>query len=426
MPTNDPEIYSMNASLTRPIPVDCTTPGARTSLRLLHVITSMDSKQGGPPEGIRQMSQPLSNDGHLIDVVCLDRENRTRTDDSCLKIHAVGPALGKYHYSPTFVPWLRENVGRFDCVIAHDIWQYPCLATWRTLRHSAIPYFVFTHGMLDPWFQRTYPLKHLKKVLYWRAAGHKVLRDAQGVVFTTEEERLLAGQSFRPYQCNGMTVGFGTTGAKGNASDLRRTFLDAFPALATKKIILYLGRVNSKKGVDLLIEAFSRTAAKDTGYQLVIAGPCDAAWRASLERLAAGLGVAKNVTWTGLLADEQKWGAFYASDVFCLPSHQENFALAVAEALSCGLPVLISNKVNIWREIDSARAGFVGNDDVAGTSQALESWLSVSDDQRAMMRRRASECFERSFKIDAVARIFVQALREHGVVSRSTPVRTSL
>eukprot|EP01038_Epipyxis_sp_PR26KG_P002792 gene2792-3964_t len=76
-----------------------------------------------------------------------------------------------------------------------------------------------------------------------------------------------------------------------------------------------------------------------------------------------------------MLRGEQKWGAFYSSEAYLLPSHQENFGIAVAEALGCGLPVLISDKVNIWREIDQARAGMVETDTVDGTERSLRHWL---------------------------------------------------
>ncbi len=171
-----------------------------------------------------------------------------------------------------------------------------------------------------------------------------------------------------------------------------------------KKLFLYLGRVNPKKGLDILIEAFARTAANDERFQLVVAGPDNAEWKAILEHQATGLGIANKITWTGLLTNEQKWGAFYASDVFCLPSHQENFALGVAEALACGLPVLISDKVNIWREIDSDCAGFVGNDDVAGTVQSLERWMCSPLMSGTPCDERAERCFDRNFKIETAAR----------------------
>jgi glycosyltransferase involved in cell wall biosynthesis len=409
----------MSARSTRPIVTECGLTHSAPSFRLLHAITSMDSVHGGPPEGIRQMSQSLIKQGHSIEVVCLDRAGRAPKIDSELKIHALGPAAGKYRYSRSLIPWLRANAVRYDCVIAHDIWQYPCLATWLALRDGATPYFVFTHGMLDPWFRRTYPLKHVKKAVYWRAAGHKILRDARAVFFTSEEERLLAGQSFRPYRCRGVTVGFGTTGAPGNAAHLRQAFLEAFPKLTGKKLLLYLGRIDPKKGLDLLIEAFARTVAKDHRFHLVIAGPANAEWKAALERHASRLSITTRMTWTGVLTNEQKWGAFHASDLFCLPSHQENFALVVAEALACGLPVLISSKVNIWREIVADGAGFVGTDDVTGTICGLKRWLLLTTDQQNDMRERARHCFDRHFKIDTAARKLVEAVRDQGVIVRS-------
>ncbi len=280
------------------------------SYRLLNVITSMDPVHGGPPEGIRQLGKALVAQGHSIEVVCLDRPGGYRVDEFGLKIHALGPAVGKYRYSRSLIPWLRANVRRFDCVIAHDIWQYPCRATWQALRHTETPYFVFTHGMLDPWFRQTFPLKHVKKAVYWRAAGHQVLRDARAVFFTSEQERLLAGRSFRPYRCRGVTVGFGSTGTARSADLARSSFLDAFPELKGRQLLLYLGRLNPKKGLDILIEAFARTAAADHGTQLVIAGPDNAEWRLLLERQGADLGIANQTTWTGLLTDEQKWGCF--------------------------------------------------------------------------------------------------------------------
>ena len=134
-----------------------------------------------------------------------------------------------------------------------------------------------------------------------------------------------------------------------------------------------------RKGSTFLSKRLRERSRKDNGHQLVIAGPDNPDVESAFWSVRhPAWGSQPTMTWTGLLTDEQKWGAFYAADAFCLPSHQENFALGVTEALACGLPVLISNKVNIWREIDSAGAGFVGNDDVSGTTQCLERWLSLS------------------------------------------------
>ena len=104
-----------------------------------------------------------------------------------------------------------------------------------------------------------------------------------------------------------------------------------------------------------------------------------------------------------MLSGALKWGALRAAEVFVLPSHQENFGIAVAEALSVGLPALISNKVNIWRELESDRAGMVADDTLGGTCELLQNYLEMSRQKRGVMRERARGCFEQRFEISKAA-----------------------
>jgi glycosyltransferase involved in cell wall biosynthesis len=113
-----------------------------------------------------------------------------------------------------------------------------------------------------------------------------------------------------------------------------------------------------------------------------------------------------------MLQGDLKWGAFYASEVFCLSSHQENFGIVVAEALACGKPVLISNKVNIWREIEADNAGFVDTDTVDGTVRNLERWLALSTSEYAAMSARAVATFNARFHIDRAAQRLLEIIRE--------------
>jgi glycosyltransferase involved in cell wall biosynthesis len=104
-----------------------------------------------------------------------------------------------------------------------------------------------------------------------------------------------------------------------------------------------------------------------------------------------------------MLSGKMKWGALRAADVFVLPSHQENFGIAVAEALAVGLPTLISDKVNIWREVDADGAGIVGKDTLDGTCRMLLSYLAMSEENKRAMRRCARSCFEQRFEIKKAA-----------------------
>ena len=383
-------------------------------LRILHSIRSVNPAGGGPIEAVKQLAAVNRRAGHEIDVVTLDRPDDLWVKEFPLPCHAMGPAKGSYGFSSRLSVWLRGRRREYDAVVVDGLWQYNAFGVWRALHGTDTPYFVFTHGMLDPWFKRTYPLKHLKKWLYWPWGDYRVLRDARAVFFTCEEERLLARKSFWLYRCHERIVTLGTAGPSGDPAQQRQAFQEKFPETIGKACLLFLGRVHVKKGTDLLLEAFARFRVErnqsDGRDHLVIAGPDDHAYAQEMKALARRLGIQEHVTWAGMLAGDLKWGAFYQAQAFVLPSHQENFGIAVAEALACGRPVLISNKVNIWREIAEDNAGLIENDDREGALRLLSRWAALSADEKAAMGRSAADCFLRRFHIEASARSLIENL----------------
>jgi len=212
-------------------------------MKILHVINSVKASGGGPIEGVRQLGIANRRQGHQVEVVSLDAPDSRDAKNFLLPVHALGPGLLKNSYSRRLVPWLRENIRNYDIVIVNGIWQYHSFAIWRVLHKGHTPYVVYTHGMLDPWFKTRYPLKHLKKMLYWPWAEYRVLRDAGAVLFTCEEERRLARQSFRPYRCNEVIVNYGTAGPDGDPDVERETFFESFPELRGKRLARYAGGV---------------------------------------------------------------------------------------------------------------------------------------------------------------------------------------
>jgi glycosyltransferase involved in cell wall biosynthesis len=382
-------------------------------MRILNVIHSVNPESGGPAEGLRQMCQATHRLGHLQEALTLDAPHEPWVDAFPAPVHAVGPRVSNYGYTSELQPWLRASARNYDAIIVHGLWQYQGLATWRALRGENVPYFVYPHGMLDPWFKQRYPLKHFKKQLYWHWAEERVLRDAAAVLFTTDEEARLAAQTFAPYRARALTMGYGlaldATAQAATAED----FFAEHGELRGSRLILFLGRIHEKKGCDLLIEAFAMAAAAHPGLHLVMAGPDQTGIRPELERLAERLGVAARITWTGMLTGKVKWGALRAAEVFALPSHQENFGVAVAEALAVGLPVLLSTQVNIWREIVEDGAGLAAADDLPGTLRVLQQWLTMSAAQRRAMQRRAQACFAQRFHVDAAARCLLATIQQH-------------
>lgn len=376
-------------------------------MRILHVTHSADPAGGGPIEAIIRLALEHQRDGRLVELATLDDPNAAWVRDFPLRLHALGPVSSKYGYTRRLVPWLLENSSSFDVVVANGLWQYTSFAVWRTVRCTGTPYVVFPHGMLDPWFKQRYPLKHVKKWLYWPWGEYRVLRDAAAVIFTSEEERRLARQSFWLYRCNEIVIRYGTAPPPGDAARQRELFLQAFPAVAGTRPVLFFGRLHEKKGCELLVRAFASavaSASPDARWHLVLAGPvADEEYRGRLEALIRDCCPAGLVTWTGMLTGDLKWGAFRAADVFVLPSHQENFGIAVAEALACGVPVLISDKVNIWREVQHDRAGFIDSDDENGARRLLARWVAIDDASREQLRDNARRCFAARFHIEEAA-----------------------
>ncbi|MEY8688736.1 MAG: glycosyltransferase [Leptothrix sp. (in: b-proteobacteria)] len=387
-------------------------------LRILNLIRSLDPAGGGVAEGLRQSIAATTALGHLEEVLTLDAPDApwlVGAGAFDVPVHALGPVASNYGHCAALLPWLKARATHYDAVVVHGLWQYHGLAVWRALRGTAVPYFVFCHGMLDPWFKRRYPLKHLKKWLYWPWAEYRVLRDARAVLFTARDEMRLAAQSFWLYRVRPSVVGYGLWPALQDREgpELAEAFLQAHPEAQGKRVLLFLARLHPKKGCDLLIEAFARIARRDLALHLVMAGPDQVGWQAELQAQAQRLGVADRISWPGMLQGDLKWGALHAAEAFVLPSHQENFGISVAEALSVGVPVLISERINIWREIVEAGAGFAAEDSVEGTLATLERWLALPGPARAQMPWRARHCFAQHFHMDAVARRLIDTIRPH-------------
>jgi glycosyltransferase involved in cell wall biosynthesis len=367
-------------------------------MKIVRSTHTVNPARGGPIESIRQSSAALRRRGHEVEIVSLDAPDDPWVREAPAPVHALGPGLGSYGYSSRFSRWIKEHRTEFDAVIVQGLWQYSSFGVWRALARTATPYFVFPHGMLDPWFKRTYPLKHIKKLFYWPWGEYRVLRDAAAVLFTSEEERRLARESFGLYRCKEVVVNYGTA-APANVENARAAFFNAFPNLRGQRFLLFLGRLHEKKGCDLLIEAFTKIRNSSEPIHLVMAGPCaQPDYLRHLQRLAtASNGL---ISFPGMLTGDIKWGALSAAEAFVLPSHQENFGIAVAEALACGTPVMVSNKVNIWREINADGAGYVENDDLAGVATLLDRWIATPPETRLAMEQNARNCFANRFEIE--------------------------
>jgi glycosyltransferase involved in cell wall biosynthesis len=389
--------------------------GAPNTVKLLHVIGSMDPCGGGPCQFIRNLAPWFAGPDHNMEVVCLDDPKSAYLSNEPLPVHALGTGRGSWNYHPSLLSWFQEHLPRFDAVFLNGLWQYPGLALSKVARSRSGPgYYVIPHGMLDPWFQRpaVRPWKALRNWIYWKAIEHRVVSQAKGLLFTCGEERRLARLPFRPYvPRRELVVGLGLPEPPPRQPRMQTVFEKKCPACAGQRYFLFLGRIHPKKAIDLLIKAYAALCQSQTSAsrlavpRLVIAGPDgETAYGQSMQSLGAEICPAGSIVWPGMLTGDAKWGALYNCEAFVLPSHQENFGIAVVEALACARPVMISNQVNIWREIAEQGAALVETDDLPGTTRLFQNWLNLSPAATASMAARARRCFQGCFSGELAAR----------------------
>lgn len=380
---------------------------------ILHVIASCDPGGGGPIEGVRLLGQAFAERGVRQELLTLDTPDMPWVADFPAPVHAmgegavgagvIGRARAYINGAPRAVRWLRDHAADYDGVIVDGLWNYSTRVARLGLPDSGVPYIAFTHGMLDPWFARTYPAKHMAKRALWRINEGVLLRGASAVAFTCEQERLLARRSFAPWGMREAVVGFGTSAPPAEHPGMVAAFRARVPALADRPYLLFMSRIHEKKGCDVLIAAFARIAGAFPETDLVIAGPGEPDLVAALQRQAEAAGVAGRIHWPGMLAGDAKWGALYGCEAMTLSSHQENFGVIVVEALACGRRVVISDQVNIHDEVTAADAGFVGSDTVDGTEPQLVAALRQSPADRSAMESRARALFAERFDMGRTA-----------------------
>ncbi len=399
-------------------------------MRVLRVIPSMDPALGGPCQGIRNSIPALATLGCENEVVCFDDPRSEFLKLDSFVVHALGNASSGWKRNAKLTPWLMENLVAYDAVIIHGLWLYHSYATTKViqrlkkkLNHSKVPRcFVMPHGMLDPWFQRdkTRRLKAWRNWFYWKVVEHRVVSEADGVLFTCEQEMKLAREPFRPYRPKReLNVGYGIEEPPSYTDAMREAFQLTCPGLGDRPYLLFLSRIHPKKGVDLLLKAYAQISAKYHGQAampaLVIAGPTNTSYAYQMQQLALELKLlnlqdptndesqSSQVHFPGMLQGDAKWGAFYGCDAFVLPSHQENFGIAVVEALACGKPVLISDQVNIFQEVVRDRAGMVCIASHTGVTQILNDWVLNNDQIKPQMRTSARGCFNERFQTSKAA-----------------------
>jgi glycosyltransferase involved in cell wall biosynthesis len=359
------------------------------ALRVLEIIEGLDEKDGGPPEACLQLCYHLSGLGHEVALYTCDRNlkklGRAVVERKAPNFHIHRfPALelGDYNISIPLAFALKKDVRSYNIVHINSLYKFSSTVAALYCRLYRVPYVVRPHGTLDPYIFRRH---RLVKSIYEQMFEWQNLEHAAAVHFTAFEEMELV----RPLRLKirGVVVPLGVNANAFRISGVSGRFRAKWRITPNKNIILFLGRINFKKGLDLLVSAFSQISKCREDLHLVLAGPDGEGYGAKVRHWLMREGALSKTTFTGMVAGSDKLDILAAAQLFVLPSYTENFGLAVVEAMAAGLPVVISNKVNIWREIFEAHAGVVVNCDAEELAGAMERLLLNSVDAKEMGER---------------------------------------
>ena len=373
-------------------------------LRVLHVVPAVAPRYGGPSVATFGMCRALLASGADVVVATTDADGPDRLPvetGSIVKYDEVPIIFFPRTFSESFkwsgplASWVHAHASGFDLVHVHAVFSHASFTTGRACRRADVPYLIRPLGNLDPWSLARH---RLRKKLLFSLGGRELLRRAVAIHYTSDAERSLAERAL-PWLPQGVVVPLGVEDdlcASGSTT-----------ASNDPRYVLVLCRLDVKKGVDLLIEAFHDLHASGAAgdWSLMIAGDGDPAYVAGLRRLADAGSARERITFRGWVSGPDRKALIAGAGVFALPSHQENFGLSVVEAMACGVPVIVTPGVNVSGEVARHEAGWVVPRERAAWTLALR--VALADAAELARRGHQARSLAERFRWPSVGRQLV-------------------
>ncbi len=317
-----------------------------------------------------------------------------------------------FKYSRPFARWLNKNVANYDLVHIHAVFNHSCIAAARACRENDVPYIVRPLGTLDTWSMNQ---KSFRKNVFWYSGIKRLLTKAAGIHYTATAEQAVVEKSL--HLNHGFVVPLGVEMKPMKDPEARQKLSQHFPELSGHPYVLVLSRLHPKKALELLINAFLPLVKQNelSEWRLVIAGDGDAAYVSSLKRIVAEQNGQEFVLFTGWLEGEKKNAALRNAGLVALPSRQENFGLCIAEAMACGVPVLVSPQVNLADTIESFKCGWVAELNDGALSDALAAAMGNGGERvirGAAGRELASHRFSWSAIAGDLSRVYASTINQ--------------
>lgn len=339
----------------------------------VNVVSHLDARYGGLSAVVPQLASAIAASTNFrvgLAAFCAD-------DEVCS--FSAYPDLGVTRWPMGRLDWLRHRsltrsfrdlLGDADGIHIHGLWEQSTTVAAHAARALRKPYVLSAHGMLESWALKN---KRVKKAIYASLTERQNVNGAACLHALTQAE----AADYRRFgsRCPIAVIPNGVTVPQHIDPE---PFFWTFPSLRGKRIVLFLGRIHFKKGLDILIEAWATLAKKWPEAHLVLAGPDFEATRANIEVLISERGLDERVLFTGMLRDEIKWSALAAAQCYILPSYSEGLSVSTLEAMGAGLPVIVTQQCNL-PEVAKFEAGWVIQPEADQVAAALSEFLQNSE-----------------------------------------------
>ena len=379
-------------------------------MRVLHVIPSLAPSSGGPSFALPAIARSLQSHGVQVHVATTDDDGPGR--------HKAGISLGQEipqerGWSVRFFPkqtefykvslplrrWLREHAADYDVVHVHALFSFASLAGARAALGSHVPYIIRPLGVLNRWGMEN--RRRWVKALSFRMLELPLLKRAAAMHYTSRMELEDAARfGLRNRQA---VIPLGIDLLPFDTLPAASMFGQAYPEVSATRNLLFLSRVDVKKGLDLLIAAFGLIAPKHADLRLIVCGEGDPMLLAALRQQAEALGLEGRITWAGQVSGEMRLAAFAAAEMFVLPSHSENFGIALLEAMAAGLPCISTDQVALAADAARVSAVMIAKQDPPRLAQAIEELLA-SETLRQQLSQAARRLVREDYSLEAMGR----------------------
>ena len=327
--------------------------GSRIHGPWLNVLTHLDPKFGGLSAVVPPLAASVKAAGSFtteIDVFCApDEECPDVTEAGAVRLRSWPMSRKRWMTDRTLRQRFREMTARASGLHIHGLWEQSTMSAASAARSTGRPYIVSAHGMLERWALAN---KGLKKKIYGGLFERAHIEGATCLHALT----LAEAEDYRRFGSR-RPIAIIPNGVEIPKNIDRQIFRQAFPALQGKRLVLFLGRIHFKKGLDILVDAWSQISAKYPDVMLVIAGPDFEGTRQTVESRIGELGLANRVLFTGMLTGDLKWSALASATCFVLPSYSEGLSVSTLEAMGVGVPVIVTEQCNL-PEVQNLGAGW--------------------------------------------------------------------